>query len=141
MKVKEFVKVDGKGRITIPTSIRLALGIKEGMIVMLVADLDRRTLMIIPTKVDETQRIIRLLAVIRDKPGALANLLLKIRETLPEFDAISTNCINVIRGETAKCEILATIPVNVIETEKFKELTSMLKQQLDVVSAEIVVLE
>ena len=141
MEIREFVKVDSKGRITIPTALRLALGIKEGMIVMLVAKLDRKILTLIPTKVNEDQRLVKLVAVIRDKPGALLNLLLRIRENLPQFDATSTNCISIIRGEIAKCEILATIPREFAKGENIKEFSYKLMQSEDIINAEIVLLE
>jgi len=141
MEIREFVKVDSKGRITIPTALRLALGIKEGMLVMLVAKLDRKILALIPTKVDKGQRLIKLVAVIKDKPGALLNLLLRIRDILPEFDATSTNCISIIRGEIAKCEILATISKEHAELENIKELSYRLMQSEDIINVEITPLE
>ena len=141
MEIREFVKVDSKGRITIPTALRLALGIKEGMIVMLVAKLDRKILTLIPTKVNEDQRLIKLVAVIKDKPGTLLNLLLRIRENLPHFDATSTNCISIIRGEIAKCEILATIPREFAKDENIKEFSNKLMQSKDIINVEIVLLE
>lgn len=141
MEIKEFVKVDSKGRITIPTALRLALGIREGMIVMLVAKLDRKILTLIPTKVDEDQRLVKLVAVIKDKLEALLNLLLRIRENLPQFDATSINCISIIRGEIAKCEFLATIPKELAKNEVIKDLSYRLMQSKDIINIEIVLLE
>jgi len=44
--IEDYVKVDSKGRITLPAHMRLALGIEEGYVLRLVADLERGTILI-----------------------------------------------------------------------------------------------
>jgi len=44
----EIVRVDSRGRITMPSTIRDAIKLSEGMYVMLIADLDKKELRIAP---------------------------------------------------------------------------------------------
>ncbi len=139
--IREFVKVDSKGRITIPTTLRLALGIKEGMIVMLVADTKKKTITIVPFRTEENQKVVKLTAVIRDKPGALVNMLLKVREMMPDFDATSTNCLSIIRGEIARCEIYATVHSKTLDALNLERFLSSIKELEDVIDISLSVIE
>jgi len=51
MKIEELVKVDSKGRVTIPLAVREVLDIREGMHLLVVADKDKKELRLLPIPV------------------------------------------------------------------------------------------
>jgi len=47
MRMSEIVRIDSRGRVTMPSSIRDAVRLSEGMYVMLIADLDNKEVRIV----------------------------------------------------------------------------------------------
>lgn len=102
-KLSEIVKVDPKGRLTIPQSIREALGIEPGMHIVMIADLDKREIELTPvTTSPETLYEIELRLL--DKPGAFAS----VAEVLAKvnIDQLITRCTTIVRGEEAECTLV-----------------------------------
>ncbi len=120
MRKVEILKVDGKGRITIPRSVREALGIEGGSHVVMIADLDKAEIVILPGASEEGT-VAEISLVFKDKPGTLA----KIVERMSELgvNQLSTNCRTIKKGEKAECLIIAEIKRDPEELEK--ELKAM----------------
>ncbi len=106
MRLTALAKVDSKGRITIPQAIREALDIEPGMLVVLLADLQRREIIVSPV-VSALKNVFEVDVELYDKPGALA----KLTQTLAELNAdiIATRCASIARGETASCTIIVDL--------------------------------
>ncbi len=122
MRLTEVVRVDSKGRITIPMIMREALNIVEGMHVVLIADPDKREILISPILEPEA-RLFELRVEIKDVPGALARVSEKLAEM--GLDQITTHCATIKRGETAECIIIidaakTSLDANTIREELLK---------------------
>ncbi len=114
MKIKELVKVDSKGRITIPLTIREALDIHEGMSVLLIADREKKEILLSP--VPERAKLAELSLSVEDRPGVLA----EITKVLADkgIDIIATKCVVIRRGELGECYMVIDYSksiLNVIE--------------------------
>ena len=120
MKIAEIVRVDSKGRITIPMVVREALDIVEGMNLILVADTEKREIIVSPLRSD-TQNLYELYLEIKDVPGALAKVSEKLAEN--NIDQITTQCTVLKRGELAECVI-------VVDMSKAKMDAETLRHQL-----------
>ncbi len=114
MKIKEIVKVDSKGRITIPLVIREALDIREGMNVLLIADTSKKEVIVSP--ISEEARLLEIEFEMEDRPGALAEVVSELARQ--GVDMIITRCTALKRGETAECLVVADISKSAITTEK-----------------------
>ncbi|MEM1619849.1 MAG: hypothetical protein QXU97_01380 [Fervidicoccaceae archaeon] len=119
MRVTNILKVDPKGRITIPLVLREALGIQEGRLLLAIADTEKKELVITPLVPSEKQ-IYEIKVELSDKPGALADLSERLREM--KLDQILTRCAVIRRGEVAECifvvEPLETPSVDVEAVKK-----------------------
>ena len=104
MKLTEIVRVDSKGRVTIPMIMRESLNIVEGMHVVLIADTDRREILISPL-IPPKAKVYEIYLELQDQPGVLA----KVTSKLAEFgvDLITSHCTTIKRREIAECIIIA----------------------------------
>jgi len=73
MQESNVAKVDSKGRVLIPLSLRDAVKIREGMFVTLVANSDRREIRVSPLAYPSA-KIAEIRIDIPDIPGALAKI-------------------------------------------------------------------
>jgi AbrB family looped-hinge helix DNA binding protein len=110
MKIKEIVKVDSKGRITIPLTIREALDIREGMTVLLIADKERKEIIVSP--IPERAKLVELTFRVEDRPGVLA----EITRVLADhgIDIVATKCIVLKRGELGECYMVVDLSRSLI---------------------------
>lgn len=122
MRLREIVRVDNKGRITIPLVIRDALDIREGMTLLLIADADKKEIIVTP--ISREAKLYEIEIEIEDKPGALA----KVADELAKnrVDQIMTRCTTLRRGEIAECVIVADISKATVSNEK--ELEELVKR-------------
>ena len=74
LKETEILKIDSRGRIVIPRSMRKALGLKENSYIMLISDSEENELRIIPLPFSEDQTFMRIKVIIPDTPGALSQV-------------------------------------------------------------------
>ena len=74
VKETEILKIDSRGRIVIPRSMRKALGLKENSHIMLISDSDENELRIIPLPFSDDQAFMRIKIIIADEPGALSQI-------------------------------------------------------------------
>ncbi|MBT8171860.1 AbrB family transcriptional regulator [Candidatus Bathyarchaeota archaeon] len=106
MRMTEIVRVDSRGRITMPSSIREAVRLSEGMYVMLIADLDKKEIRIAPFA-DPEAKLVELTISFSDVPGALA----KAANILAEegVDLLSSESRTLRRGKSAEWIVIADI--------------------------------
>jgi len=106
MRMTEIVRVDSRGRITMPSSIREAVRLSEGMYVMLIADLDAKDIRITPFA-DPEAKLVELSIAFSDIPGALAkaaNILAK-----QGVDLLSSESRTLRRGRSAEWVVVADV--------------------------------
>ncbi len=122
MRITELVKIDNKGRITIPIVVRELLGLREGSYLVLVMDPSTKQIVLVPANV-QGENLYEIEILFKDVTGALA----KVSEALAEHgvNQIMTNCKTIRKGVNAECHIIAEISS---EEELRKSL-----QDLDVV--------
>jgi AbrB family looped-hinge helix DNA binding protein len=106
MRMTEVVRVDSRGRVTMPSSIRDAVRLSEGMYVMLVADLDKREVRIVPFA-DPEAKLVEFRVTFADIPGALA----KAADALAKqgVDLLSSESRTLRRGESAEWIVVADV--------------------------------
>ena len=68
MRISEIVRIDSRGRVTLPSSLREAAGLSEGMDVMLIANIEERNTRIIPFA-DPKAKLYKFCIRIHDAPG------------------------------------------------------------------------
>ncbi len=112
VRVSEIVKVDSKGRITIPQTMREALGIEPGMIMAIIADFEKREIIVSPIT-GKGEMIYELDLYLVDKPGSLAS----VTEVLARHkaDIVASKCTSIARGEEAGCTIV--IDMSIADTD------------------------
>ncbi len=128
MKIAEVVRVDSKGRITIPMVVREALNIVEGMNLVLIADTERREIIVSPIPSMESD-LYELHVELKDVPGALAH----VSEKLASFnvDQVTTQCTTVKRGEVAECMMVIDMANAKVDVETLRvELSKIPEVQL-----------
>ena len=106
MRMTEIVRIDSRGRITMPSSIREAVRLSEGMYVMLIADLDEKDVRITPFA-DPEAKLVELRITFSDIPGALAkaaNVLAGQR-----VDLLSSQSRTLRRGKSAEWVVVADV--------------------------------
>lgn len=127
MRLTSLAKVDSKGRITIPQTMREALDIEPGMPVVLLADLDRREIIVSPISAS-SKYIYELEVELVDKPGALATLTKKLADF--NIDIVATRCASIARGESGSCTLIIDVSRSSLGIEELKRRV----EELDVVT-------
>ena len=118
MRIAEIVRVDSKGRVTLPMVIRESLNIVEGMRLVIIADTDRREIVISPAVPPEA-KVYELYIEIHDVPGALA----QVTDELAKYDVdqVSTHCTTVKRGELAECVLIVDMSKVKVQPDEVKD--------------------
>lgn len=118
MRMSEIVRIDSRGRVTMPSSLRDALKFSEGMYVMLIADLDKKEVRIVPFADPEAQ-LVEFRTTLSDAPGALA----KAATILAEHgvDLLSTESRTLRRGESAEWFAIVDISKCKCKLEELKQ--------------------
>ena len=108
MKETEILKIDSRGRIVIPRSMRKALGLKENSHIMLISDSDENELRIIPLPFSEDQTFMRIKIIIADAPGALS----KVSKVFGELglSLLYGQTVVIKKGKTAEWSVISPIP-------------------------------
>lgn len=106
MRMSEIVRIDSRGRVTMPSSIREAVSFSEGMYVILIADLDRKEVRIVPFA-DPEALLVEFRIAFADVPGALA----KVADSLARqgVDLLSSESRTLRRGESAEWIVIADV--------------------------------
>ncbi|MGC9133893.1 AbrB/MazE/SpoVT family DNA-binding domain-containing protein [Caldisphaera sp.] len=116
-RITGLVKVDSKGRITIPQTMRENLGIEPGMLVALLADSDKKEIVISPI-LSENAKVLEISIDMIDKPGSLAKVIDKIAEY--KIDIIANRCTSITRREEGECTFIIDISQSSIDADKLK---------------------
>ena len=106
MRMTEIVRIDSRGRITMPSSLREAMRLSEGMYVMLIADLDEKEVRIVPFA-DPEAKLVEFRISFSDMPGALA----KAANILANqgVDLLSSESRTLRRGKSAEWVVVADV--------------------------------
>lgn len=106
MRMTEIVRIDSRGRVTMPSSIREAVRLSEGMYVMLIADLDEKEIRIAPFA-DPEAKLVELHITFSDMTGALA----KAANILASqgVDLLSSQSRTLRRGKSAEWVVIADV--------------------------------
>jgi len=117
MRMSEIVRIDSRGRVTMPSSIRDATKLSEGMYVMLIAHLDKKEVRIVPFA-DPEAKLIEFRITFSDVPGALA----KAADVLARqgVDLLSSESRTLRRGQSAEWVIIADVSRCECELEKLE---------------------
>jgi len=118
MRMSEIVRIDSRGRVTMPSSIRDAVRLSEGMYVMLIADLDNKQVRIIPFADPEAQ-LVEFRITFLDVPGALARAAAVLAEQ--GVDLLSTESRTLRRGETAEWFAITDVSKSKCKLEELRE--------------------
>jgi len=118
MRMSEIVRIDSRGRVTMPSSIRDAIRLSEGMYVMLIADLDNKEVRIVPFA-DPEARLVEFRITLRDAPGALARAATLLAEH--GVDLLSTESRTLRRGESAEWFAIADVSKSKFKLEELRE--------------------
>jgi len=106
MRVVEIVNVDSRGRITMPASLRETMGIAEGMHVMLIGDLEKREIRILPFA-DPEADLREIQITLTDKPGSLAKAATILAEN--NIDLLTSQSRTLRRGRSAEWFVVVDI--------------------------------
>lgn len=115
---QEIMKVDSKGRITIPAHMRDELGMKEGAYAAVRINREERNL-VVNLFAGAQAKLVEMRFMIPDRPGALA----RAARALSDFniDLLSSNSRTIKKGEVAEWVIVADVSqlkVNIEEVKK-----------------------
>jgi len=116
VRMTEIVRIDSRGRITMPSSLREAVRLSEGMYVMLIADLDEKEVRIVA---DPEAKLIEFCIMFSDMPGALAkaaNILAR-----QGVDLLSSESRTLRRGKSAEWVVVADVSRCKCELEELEQ--------------------
>lgn len=119
LRIVEFLRVDSKGRVTIPRTVREALNIIEGGYVIMIADLNKNEIVLTPGG-GGAGKVMELRINFKDVKGKLAEISEKLVDM--GIDQISTNCRTIKKGEEAECLLIVEIPENLEPEDVEKRL-------------------
>lgn len=105
MSIEETVKVDSKGRITIPAAVRELFDIREGMYLLIIADKNSREIKLVPLPI--TAKLVKLKVLVEDRVGVLAELTNFL--AAKNMDIVSTKCVVLKREELGECEMIVDV--------------------------------
>ncbi|WP_309493443.1 hypothetical protein [Candidatus Hecatella orcuttiae] len=98
-RISEIIRIDNRGRVIIPASIREAFGLREEAYVMLMADLESQEVKFIPFA-DPDAKLFEVKLSLTDVRGALAKAAMKMAEL--GVDLLSTQSRTLQRGKSAE---------------------------------------
>ena len=113
-----LVKVDSKGRITIPQTIRESLGIEAGMLVAMLADAEKKEIIVSPIMA-ENAKVVQIEVTMQDRPGALAKVTSKLSEL--KVDIIANRCTSITRREEGECTFIVDISQSSTDVEGIRK--------------------
>ncbi|MEM3365544.1 MAG: ACT domain-containing protein [Candidatus Methanomethyliaceae archaeon] len=128
---QEIMKVDSKGRITIPSHMRGELGMKEGSYASVMINRQDKSIVIRPFAGSHA-KLVEMRLMIPDRPGALARAARALSEM--NVDLLSSNSRTIKKGEVAEWVVVADVGQLRIGIEDLKKNLIMSK---DVISVDV----
>ncbi len=125
MRITEVVRVDSKGRVTIPMIVRESLNIVEGMHLVMIADTDRREILLSPV-LAPSAKVYEVRIEIEDVPGAFAKVSGLLAEN--KVDQVTTHCASIKRGEIAECIVIADLSNAAVSPDELREKLQLLDE-------------
>jgi AbrB family looped-hinge helix DNA binding protein len=113
-----LVKVDSKGRITIPQTIRESLGIEAGMLVAMLADAEKKEIIVSPIMA-ENAKVVQIEVTMQDRPGALAKVTSKLSDL--KVDIVANRCTSITRREEGECTFIVDISQSSTDVEGIRK--------------------
>lgn len=129
MLVYEVVLMDSKGRVLIPSKIRSLLNIKEGMKFMIIADVERSEIRLVPL-VEDASQVYRVRVIMKDEVGSLSSVINVIAKN--NVDLLLTHSRTIRRGDTAEWIAVADFSQSIKKIEEIAEEIRSLGQVVDV---------
>ncbi len=125
MRITDIVRMDAKGRITVPALIRETLGINEGAYLVIIGDSDNKEIILTPI-MSSGQNVYEIAVEFQDVPGAFA----AISEELAKHNAdqVTTRCSTIRRGDIAECTMVVDMSNAKISIEELKEILNGLPE-------------
>uniref|UniRef100_A0A7J3ZKQ6 AbrB family transcriptional regulator n=1 Tax=Fervidicoccus fontis TaxID=683846 RepID=A0A7J3ZKQ6_9CREN len=118
MRIANIVKVDSKGRITIPLVIREALDIREGRHLIVVADMSKREILLTPIASGD-KMVYEIKVELKDQPGALATFSNKLKDL--GLNQLIVKCSTLKRGEIGECiSLVEPVASREVDVDKVK---------------------
>ena len=118
MKHTEILKVDSRGRIVIPRSMRKALGLVENSQIMAISDSESKEIKLIPLPFSEEGSFMKLQIFIPDMSGSLA----KVASVFADMglSLIYGETLVIKKGEEAEWTVISPTPK--IPMEEFTQI-------------------
>jgi AbrB family looped-hinge helix DNA binding protein len=114
---QEIMRIDSKGRVTIPAHMREELGMKEGSYAAVRIDREDRSVMV-SLFAGAHAKLVEMKLRIPDRPGALA----RAARTLSEMnlDLMTSSSRTVKKGDLAEWVVVADVGQSGMTTEEIK---------------------
>ena len=119
MRLTAIVKVDSKGRITIPQTMRETIGVEPGMLMAVIADTDKREIIVSPIY-GKGNIIYEVEVTLIDRPGAIAQVADALARS--NIDVIAQRCTTIMRGQEGSCTIIVDMSKSPLSEEELKNL-------------------
>ncbi len=119
MRLTAIVKVDSKGRITIPQTMRETIGVEPGMLMAVIADTDKREIIVSPIY-GKGNIIYEVEVALIDRPGAIAQVADALARN--NIDVIAQRCTTIMRGQEGSCTIIVDMSKSPLTEEELKNL-------------------
>jgi AbrB family looped-hinge helix DNA binding protein len=118
MKETDILRIDARGRIVIPRTMRKTLGILENSQLMVICDPDSHELKIIPLPFDQSHAFIKIRILLSDEVGALARVANVFSDL--NMSLIYGETVVVKKGIDAEWSVISPAPP--CPMEEFKRL-------------------
>ncbi|MCE4606015.1 MAG: AbrB family transcriptional regulator [Desulfurococcales archaeon] len=125
MRITDIVRMDAKGRVTIPALIRETLGINEGMYLVIIGDSDSKEIILTPI-ISSGQNVYEITVEFQDVPGAFASVSDELARQ--GADQITTRCSTIRRGDIAECTMVVDLSNAKVSVDELKEILNDLSE-------------
>ncbi|MCQ5376814.1 MAG: ACT domain-containing protein [Candidatus Methanomethylicia archaeon] len=115
---EEIIRIDSKGRVTIPSRIRDELGMQEGSYVVVRSNKDEKCA-IVGLFAGAKARLVEMTLKIPDRPGALARAARALSEL--NIDLMMSSSRTLKKGDVAEWVVIADVSEVKLSIQEIKE--------------------